>query len=178
MKVKAHQRLNAEKYAKYAQILEKTKWANEFSWNHIKKICLYIDPVMAKPGAVVFKEGDTDRSLGIIVKGAIDIVKGKTKLTTLRSSQTFGEMALIDGEPRSATGIAVKETVIFFMREEHLIQLTEDDPALGVQLLWKISKLISQRLRHTTGQLVDYMGNPSGEDGNNKESEKNYSKTD
>jgi len=157
---KKDQKLNAEKYAKYAQILEKTKWAKDFSWDHIKKICLYIDPVMAKPGAIVFKEGEMDKSLGIIVKGAIDIIKENTKLTTLTSSQTFGEMALIDGEPRSASGVAAKETIIFFMREEHLIQLTEDDPKLGVQLLWKISKLISQRLRHTTGKLVDYMGDP------------------
>ncbi len=158
----AQEKINAEKYAKYAQILEKTKWAKEFSWSHIKKICLYIDPVMAKPGAIVFKEGETDKSLGIIVKGAIDIIKENTRVTTLTSSQTFGEMALIDGEPRSASGVAVKETIIFFMSEEHLIQLTEDDPRLGVQLLWKISKLISQRLRHTTGMLVDYMGDPDG----------------
>ena len=44
------------------------------------------------------------------------------------------------------------------MTQENLILLTRDDPELGVQLLWKISKLISQRLRQTTGMLVDYMG--------------------
>ncbi len=163
MRHKTSKKATAEKYAKYAQILEKTKWANDLSWNHIKKICLYIDPVMAKPGAVVFKEGDKDKSLGIIIKGAIDILKGKTKLTTLRNSQSFGEMALIDGEPRSATGIAVKETIIFFIREDDLIQLTEDDPELGVQLMWKISKMTSRRLRQTSGQLVDYMGDPVGD---------------
>jgi CRP-like cAMP-binding protein len=66
-------------------------------------------------------------------------------------------MALIDGEPRSASGIAVKETIIFFMTQDNLIRLTQDDSQLGVQLLWKISKLISQRLRQTTGMLLDYM---------------------
>lgn len=157
-------RLTAEKYAKYAQVLEKTKWANEFSWKHIKKICQYIDPVMAKKGAVVFKEGDLEKSMGIIVKGAIDIVKENNVITTLYSSQTFGEMSLIDGESRSASGIAIKETIIFFMGEEDLIRLTEDDPKLGVQLLWKLSKLISQRLRYTTGLLVDYMGNPQNQE--------------
>jgi len=79
-----------EKYARYAHILQKTKWAREFSWEHIKKICFYIEPVIAKPGAIVFKEGDTDKSLGIIVKGAIDIIKENTRVTTLTSSQTFG----------------------------------------------------------------------------------------
>lgn len=147
-----------EKYARYAHVLQKTKWAGEFSWDHIKTICSYIEPVMAKPGAIVFKEGDTDKSLGIIVKGAIDIIKENTRVTTLTSSQTFGEMALIDGEPRSASGVAVKETIIFFMTQDNLVRLTQDDSQLGVQLLWKISRLISRRLRQTTGMLVDYMG--------------------
>ncbi len=158
MHPKPEKKVTAEKYAKFADILERTAWAKGFSWDQLKKICRYIDPVMAKPGAIVFKEGEKDKSLGIIVKGTIDIIKENTKVATLSSSQTFGEMALIEGQPRSASGVATRETIIFFMRDDHLIRLTEDDPQLGVQLLWKISKAVSQRLRRTTGLLVDYMG--------------------
>lgn len=150
-----------ERYAKYAQVLEKTKWANEFSWDDIRKICHYIHPVSAKKGAVVFKEGQKEQSLGIIVKGAIDIYKqgekGHEKVAVLKHSQTFGEMALIDGEPRSATGIAAEDTFIFFISKENLLDLSADHPKLGLQILWKVSKLISQHLRSTTGMLVDYM---------------------
>jgi CRP/FNR family transcriptional regulator, cyclic AMP receptor protein len=155
------QKLDIEKYAKYALILEKTKWASEFSWESIRIICNYIHPISAKKGAVIFQEGSREESLGIIVKGAIDILKKSEtetiKVTTLKSSQTFGEMALLDGEPRSATGVAAKDTIIFFISRKSLLKLSEDHPKLGLQILWKIAKLISQHLRRTTGMLVDYM---------------------
>ena len=156
-------KLDFEKYAQYALILEKTKWASDFSWESIRIICNYIHPVKAQKGAVIFKEGAKEESLGIIVKGAVDIFKKNEtetiKVTTLKSSQTFGEMALIDGEPRSATGVAAKDTIIFFISKKNLLELSEDHPKLGLQILWKISKLISQHLRRTTGMLVDYMEN-------------------
>jgi CRP/FNR family cyclic AMP-dependent transcriptional regulator len=156
------EKLDYEKYVKYAQILEKTKWANEFSWEDIRKICNYIHPMIAKKGATVFKEGQRHESLGIIVKGSIDILKesdGETqKVATLKSSQTFGEMALLDGEPRSATGIANVDSIIFFLTKDSLLDIASDHPKLGFQILWKVSKLISQHLRKTTGKLVDYLG--------------------
>lgn len=148
-------------YEKYAEILEKTKWADEFSWEHIRNICHYIHPVMAKKGAIIFKEGDKEESLGIIVKGSIDILKKSDneikKVATLQGSQTFGEMALLDGEPRSATGVAAEDSIIFFISKKNLLDITEDHPKLGFQILWKISKLLSQHLRRTTGILVDYL---------------------
>lgn len=158
----SEKKVHYEKYVKYAQVLEKTKWADEFSWEHIRHICHYIRPVSAKKGAIVFKEGDKEESLGIIVKGSINILKKSEnkikKVATLKSSQTFGEMSLIDGEPRSASGVAAEDTIIFFVEKDNLLKLAADHPKLGFQILWKISKLISQHLRKTTGKLVDYMG--------------------
>ncbi len=161
MELDKKKKLDFEKYAKYALILEKTKWASEFSWDSIRIICNYIRPVRAKKGAVIFKEGDREESIGIIVKGAVDIFKdnddSRVKVTTLKSSQTFGEMALIDGEPRSATGVAAQDAIIFFISKNSLLEMSEDHPKLGLQILWKISKLVSQHLRRTTGMLVEYM---------------------
>jgi len=161
MELDKKKKLDFEKYAKYALILEKTKWASEFSWDSIRIICNYIRPVRAKKGAVIFKEGDREESIGIIVKGAVDIFKdnddSRVKVTTLKSSKIFGEMALIDGEPRSATGVAAQAAIIFFISKNSLLEMSEDHPKLGLQILWKISKLVSQHLRRTTGMLVEYM---------------------
>jgi CRP/FNR family cyclic AMP-dependent transcriptional regulator len=150
-----------EKYVKYAQILEKTKWAADFSWEDIRNICHYIHPMSAKKGAVVFKEGAREESLGIIVKGSIEVFKESDgqvrRIARLKESQTFGEMALLDGEPRSASGIACEDTIIFFISKKNLLEIASDHPKLGFHMLWNISKLISRHLRKTTGKLVDYM---------------------
>ena len=161
MSQKTKNKIAYEKYVKYAQILERTKWADEFSWEDIRTICQYIRPVSAKKGATIFKEGSREESLGIIVKGAIDILKQGDdeikRIVRLKSSQTFGEMALLDGEPRSASGVASEDTIIFFLSRKNLLDIASDHPKLGFQILWKISKLLSQHLRKTTGKLVDYI---------------------
>jgi len=148
-------------FLSYAELLEQTNWANEFSWEQICIISKSIKAVKAKKDRVVFREGDLEKSMGIIVSGAIDIYKqseGETKkITTLHKSYTFGEMALVDDEPRSATGITNQDSIIFFLTREKLQLIAAENPALGFKLLWKISRIISQRLRNTTGKLIDYI---------------------
>ena len=145
-----------------AGLLEHTNWATEFSWDQLLLLCEYIHPLKVNKGAVVFKEGALEKSLGIIVKGSIQVMKQSgadiNYLTRLSPPQTFGEMSLIDDEPRSASGIALEETLIFFMSRSRFIALAQANPVLGFKLLWKISKIISQRLRRTTGQLIDFLG--------------------
>ncbi len=153
---------NYERLSKIVEILDKTKWAKDFSYKQICKISPYITPVRAKKGKIVFTEGGSDIGIGIIVKGSIDIFKSSgnkiNRVASLKNNQTFGEMALIDGESRSATGVAAETTLIFFLTKASLKTLFKDDHELGFQLLWKIAKTLSQRLRNTTGRLVDYLG--------------------
>ncbi len=159
--VEKNYELGSLSIAQIAGFMEKTTWATEFSWDQILKICEYVRPLKAKKGTLIFKEGALEQSLGIIIKGSIEVVKlsgdERTRLATLMAPQTFGEMALIDNEPRSASGIALENTIIFFISRECFIDLAREHPSLGFKFLWKISKIISQRLRRTTGKLIDFL---------------------
>ena len=99
----------------------------------------------------------------LIAEGAVDVVKrdseGKNQvITSLGPGKTFGEMALIDGEPRSASVVAAQDTLLFALTQESFESLLEETPRLGAKLLMMITKGMSQRLRQTSGVLVDYLG--------------------
>jgi len=145
-----------------AEKLDRTQWANEFSWEQIKGIAIYIQAYEAKMGTVIFNEGDTDQSMGILIKGAVDIIKSDHEqmdkvIATLRPPQTFGEMSLIDGEPRSAKAIAAGDVIILMINKESFFEMSKSTPSLALKLIWKIAGMISRRLRMTSGQLIEYI---------------------
>lgn len=145
-----------------AELLDETQWAKDFSWNQIVSLSGYFKVYRAVKDTEIFNEGQVEHSLGIIIKGEIDILKNDAKQNTnalarLRSGQTFGEMSLIDDEPRSADAVAVTEVTFLFISREEFMRLSREKAPLAFALLWKISRLLSQRLRRTSGQLIEYL---------------------
>jgi CRP-like cAMP-binding protein len=68
-------------------------------------------------------------------------------------------MALIDGEPRSATCITAMPCKLVILTKENFLRILAEQPGLGVKIVMKIARLLSQRLRKTSGMLVDYLEN-------------------
>ncbi|MGV8058213.1 MAG: Crp/Fnr family transcriptional regulator [Smithellaceae bacterium] len=146
-----------------AGILDETQWARDFSWNQIASLSEYFKVYRAVKGVEIFHEGQLEPSLGIIISGEIDILKNDiqqnaTSLARLRPGQTFGEMSLIDDEPRSATALAVSDVTFLVINRDDFLRLSKEKASLAFALLWKISRQLSQRLRRTSGQLVEYLG--------------------
>ena len=145
-----------------AEMLETTQWVEEFSWKEIENLGRYLDVVRIAKGATVFREGARAAYMGIIVRGGVAVVKEDASLhqktlSLIGKGKTFGEMVLFDGEPRSATIVAVNDTVLLILTQKNLDRLIKDVPGLGAKLLLKLGRLLSQRLRLTSGKLVDFI---------------------
>lgn len=59
-----------------------------------------------RPGEVIFARGDAAQCMYVVAEGEVDLTIGDRHLETLRAADVFGELALITGEPRSATARA------------------------------------------------------------------------
>jgi CRP-like cAMP-binding protein len=66
----------------------------------------------------------------------------------------FGEMALFDEFPRSATVIAHQECRVLFIEKQAFLTLLRADPIIGRKILWAFCRTLSVRLRETTDRIV------------------------
>ncbi|MGZ8898647.1 MAG: cyclic nucleotide-binding domain-containing protein, partial [Limisphaerales bacterium] len=94
--------------------------------------------------SLIFKEGDPGDGLYIISAGQVQIsaVIQETErrvLSRLGPGEFFGEMALIDNEPRSATATSEMPSVLYFIPREHLLSLLDSSPRLAVTLVREFS---------------------------------------
>lgn len=140
-----------------AQILDASHWGEDFSWEQLQTISYYFKPYAAAKGTVIYKEGELGTSMGIIVQGAIGIYKNNKQISTLRVGRTFGEMSVIDAQPRSATARAEGETVFLSLDKTSMLTLADKHPALAFKIIWNISRALSQRLRLTSAQLAEFL---------------------
>ena len=103
------------------------------------------------PEEVLFHQGNPGVGMYIIQEGVIEIVDETTgdTLAELSDGDFFGELALLNETPRSATAVARTEAVLYGLFRPDLLGLVERDPSLGVQILLRMSRVISERLVQT-----------------------------
>jgi CRP-like cAMP-binding protein len=104
-----------------------------------------IDAVAFKAGSIIFREGDEARDLFVIKSGQIRIQIGNRTIAELGSDSIFGEMALIDSEPRSATAVAATDVELVPVSEKQFLFLVGQTPYFAL----KVMRVLAQRLRAT-----------------------------
>ena len=113
-----------------------------------------------KKGEIVFSEGDPGAALYIIQEGEIGIYKNyntnhQLQLTALETQTFFGELALFDESPRSATTVALKETRLLALSKEDLSQFSQKNPLSGFKISMRLGEILSQRLRVANAQIEE-----------------------
>ena len=98
-----------------------------------------------KAGTTIFREGEEAHELFVIKSGEVRIQIGNRTVSELTADHIFGEMALIDSQPRSASAIAVTDVELVPVSEKQFLFLVGQTPYFAL----KVMRVLAQRLRVT-----------------------------
>jgi CRP-like cAMP-binding protein len=102
-----------------------------------------------KAGDIIFREGDNALELFVIKSGQVRIQIGNRTVAELAPDTIFGEMALIDDEPRSATAVALTDVVLVPVSEKQFLFMVSQTPYFAL----KVMRVLATRLRETNKSL-------------------------
>lgn len=147
---------------KKAEMLEKSPVGRELEWRELHSLAGYFEAYRLDAGAVIFRQGDPGEFLCVISQGRADIIKKDTShnekiIASLGPGNTIGEMALIDGEPRSALVVAHTPVLMLVLTRLNFELLADQHPRLWGKLVIRIGRILSKRLRLTSGVLAEYL---------------------
>lgn len=113
----------------------------------------------APRGRVLFREGDAGDTLYLVARGAVEISietgpDRRSRIVTIAAGAIFGEAALLDARPRSATAVVVERAVFYELKRDALLEaLPRDHPRIAVALLVAIARHMSWRMRENNEML-------------------------
>ncbi len=137
--------------------------------DQLGKVAEIASPRAVPAGRPIFPEGSVGDEMFVVVSGRVRISKeipgaGEEALTLLGPGSYFGEMAVIDGAPRSADAVAHEDCELLAIRRDDLDRLMFLDKDLACALLWAFVRTLSSRLRETSEKLRSFfaLAGPSG----------------
>jgi CRP-like cAMP-binding protein len=97
-------------------------------------------------GEPIFAEGEAGDSMYAVIDGEIEIRKQERILDTVSAGGVFGEMALIDQEPRSASAVAKSDCRVVAIGQKRFTLLVQQTPYFALQIM----HVLADRLRKNT----------------------------
>jgi sulfate permease, SulP family len=111
-----------------------------------------------KAGGRICAAGETGDELFLVRRGAVRIMlplndRQAIHLGTFNRGNFFGEMAFLDGAPRSADAIAFTDVDLFVLRRKNFDKLADDHKKVAIQLLEGLASILSSRMRYANAEM-------------------------
>ena len=96
------------------------------------------------PNCNIFRQGEQGQSLYIVVSGKVKIHMNNRTLTVIPQGKYFGEMAVFDTQPRSASATTIDACECLELTQEQLDDAIEETPEIAVNIIRELSRIIRQ----------------------------------
>lgn len=127
--------------------------------DELRRLISVMQPRSLASGAALFRQGEAGDSLFVVCSGTISIrlpgTQGESgkRVAAFGPGVVVGEMALLEGKPRSADALADSDSELLELSRGDFDRLAQDTPALAQHLLRNLACLLAERLRQTTQDL-------------------------
>jgi CRP-like cAMP-binding protein len=123
-----------------------------------ERIAAYATTRHAARGETIFMKGDAGASLFAVCSGTVEVLvpsaEGKNAVINLiNEGEIFGEIALLDGRPRTADALAFTDCTLMVLERRDFLPLLREQPEIAVKLL----EILCGRIRRTTEQVEEIM---------------------
>ena len=150
--------------SKVCKLINKSQFFTDLDLDEMEMLSYWMKAYIAPAGTLILKEGQEGNAcLCIIVEGAVNIFKlsspndDHVKVAEIEAGASIGEMSVIDGLPLSASAISLTDATILIMTRDNFQNLLKKNCNLGIKILYRVARIISERLRTTTGRLADLL---------------------
>ncbi len=130
-------------------VLKNTELFAETPENVLTNIAPIMREVSYHEGQIIFDKGDLGTSMFVIYDGEVGIYDGKVQLATFGRGDVFGELALLDAEPRSAGVVGLSDVQLFRIDQGDFYDLMDERG----EVLRNIIKILCQRIRTQNTKL-------------------------
>ena len=135
---------------KYFHFLKKVKFFKSLSNEDIHEIEAVCQKQLFESGTIIFSEGTLGYHFYIILTGNVEIIKDynnstQDSLIVLTQEQSFGELALIDNFPRSATAIARQKTELLSISRNDFHSVVKNSAPISFSIMKSLSSMIRER---------------------------------
>jgi CRP-like cAMP-binding protein len=126
----------------------------------VARLAVMLDPQRFAPGQEVCREGEPGRRMWVVLEGEVLVSRRgpsgeRVRLVRLGVGECFGEMTLVDPQPRSATVAATRPTILLSLSTRDLHALYREDLPGYVRVVQNLARELSRRLRRANARLVE-----------------------
>jgi CRP/FNR family transcriptional regulator, cyclic AMP receptor protein len=142
-------------------LLKSTDLFGNLDAKHIERLAACVVSKSVRRATSIFAKGDPGSSLFAICRGTVKIsapsVDGHdTLLNVISTGDIFGEIALLDGRPRTADAVATTDCELFVIERRDFLLLMREEPDIALKMI----DILCVRLRRTTEQVESVMFRP------------------
>ena len=136
-----------------AELLKKVYFFRGLSAAELEHIHLASHEACFQPGEVIFREGSEADRFYIVLSGAVEVWKQKDLLAVHSAGHLFGEMALIDELPRSATVVAREATRLAYIGRADFQQIIRQNSSVAISIIRSVSDMVRTSNEHFLDSL-------------------------